>query len=360
MFDLKNKGDDVFKSPSKEEYKRFKQKEYNARQKRFAKTVGENFATVSLVAILALVIGSIWTEVSVFTNWEKFIGDALVSVVLYILADVSASYLGTQGGKLDDDYNRLHKEYLDLRENVKKAGITLMGMFCDWQIDMEYEYYLRRRCKDLKIDYHEYMKNYHGKSLEELQEIFPLERFEQQGVKRKLFTGIRNAKTSSKAAKIFSLNQIDHIDLTPDILMTDGKVKNLRGNVSMSGEEYVEKHTIGKTHIAITTIIAIVVAIPVFTLVQEFTLGAVIYTVFKLGLMIFRMSTGYSRGAKAYTGVEPKHLSDKIKYLCLYLEFLDKKIYEKLGDKYTVIGDYDDKAGWQAQTNEERAGGSSG
>lgn len=356
MFPIDEKND-TFKGPDREEYKRFKQKERNIRQKRFAKTVGENFATVSLIAILALVVGSIWTEVSVFTNWEKFIGDALVAVVLYILADVCASYIGTQGGKLDDDYNRFHKEYLELRERVKQKGITMMNVFCDWQIDVEYEYYLRRRCKDMKIDYQEYMTQYHGKSLEELQAIFPLERFENAGIKKKFSRGVKNIETSSKAAKIFALNQIDHIDLTPDILMTDGKVKNLRGNVSMSGEEYVEKHTIGKTHIAITTIIAIVVAIPVFTLVQEFTIGAVIYTMFKLALMMFRMYAGYSRGAKAYNSVEPKHLQDKIKYLCLYLEFLEKKFYEKLGDKYTVIGDDDDTAGWQMQANEGGAGG---
>ena len=353
MFPIDEKND-TFKGPDREEYKRFKRKEYNIRQKRFAKTVGENFATVSLVAILALVVGSIWTEVSVFTNWQKFLGDALVSVVLYILADVCASYIGTQGGKLDDDYNRFHKEYLELRERVKQAGIVLLDMFCDWQIDVEYEYYLRRRCKDMKIDYKEYMSQYHGKSLEELQAIFPLESFSEVGVKKKFFAGVNNVKTSSKAAKVFALNQIEHIDLTPDILMTDGKVKNLRGNVSMSGEEYVEKHTVGKMHIAITAIIAIVVAIPVFTLVQEFTVGAVIYTIFKLALMMFRMYTGYSRGAKAYNSVEPKHLQDKIKYLCLYLEFLEKRIYETLGDKYNVVG-----ADRNESSGEEKDGGTS-
>ncbi len=337
MFSIDEKKE-TFKGPSKEEYKRFKQKEHNNRQKQFAKTVGENFATVSLVAILALVIGSIWTEVSVFTDWQKFLGDALVSVVLYILADVCASYIGTQGGKLDDTYIRLHKEYLDLREQVKQKGIVLMNTFCDWQIDVEYEYYMRRRCKDMKIDYKEYMSLYHGKSIEELHELFPMESFENSDVKKKLLKGINNVKSSSKATKVFALNQIEHIDLTPDILMTDGKVKNIRGNVSISGEEYVEKHTVGKLHIAITAIIAIVVAIPVFTLAQEFTVGAIIYTIFKLALMMFRMYTGYSRGAKAYNSVEPKHLSDKIKYLCLYLEFLDKKIYNDLGDKYTVVG----------------------
>ena len=62
----------------------------------------------------------------------------------------------------------------------------------------------------------------------------------------------------------------------------------------------------------------------------------VIYTIFKIALMAYRMYRGYSRGAKGYNTVEPKHLQDKIKYLYLYLEFLDKRIYETLGDKYNV------------------------
>lgn len=354
MFDdLKNKND-VFKGPTKDEYKRFKQKGHNERQKRFAKSVGENFASFALLAILALVVGSIWTEARIFTDWNKFIGDAVVSVTLYILADICASYIGTQGGKLDDDYIRLHGEFLELRNRVRTAGIVLMDMFCDWQIDVEYEYYLRRRCKDMKIDYKEYMELYHGKTPEELQAMFPLEKLDESGVKTKLFAGVRNVKTSSKAAKVFALNQIEHIDLTPDILLTDGKVKNHRGNVSMSGEEYIEKHTVGKMHIAVTALVAILVAIPVFTLAQEFTIGAVIYTIFKLALMLFRMYSGYSRGAKAFNTVEPKHLQDKIKYLYLYLEFLDKRIYESLGDKYNVVG-----ADRNESSGEEQDGGTS-
>ncbi len=357
MFDDLTNKNDTFKGPTKDEYKRFKQKDHNERQKRFAKSVGENFASFALLAILALVVGSIWTEARIFTDWNKFIGDAVVSVTLYILADVCASYIGTQGGKLDDDYIRLHVEYLELRSRVRTAGIVLMDMFCDWQIDVEYEYYLRRRCKDLKIDYKEYIEKYHGKTLEELQAMFPLEKLDESGVKRKLFAGVRNVKTSSKAARVFALNQIEHIDLTPDILLTDGKVKNHRGNVSMSGEEYVEKHTVGKTHIAITALVAILVAIPVFTLAQEFTIGAVIYTIFKLALMLFRMYSGYSRGAKAFNTVEPKHLQDKMKYLYLYLEFLDKKIYETLGDKYNVVGVEGNKGSGEKPDGEPDADG---
>jgi hypothetical protein len=359
MWELDGRKSYEFKDQTKEEYRREKQKEHNDNQKRIAKTIGENFAAYSLIAIMMLMIGSIWSEVGIFSNWRKFIGDALVTIVLYILADVCASYIGTQTGKLDDDYIRNHEEYLSLRKDVRQAGTLLMNVFCDWQIDVEYEFYLRKKCKDFKIDYKEYMANYHGKTLEELQELFPIEQVKDQSAKKKVFGTIKNVKTTSKAAKVFQLNQIEHIELTPDILMTDGMVRNKRGDVGISGEEYVEQHTVGKGHIALTALVAIIAAVPTFELVQEFTVGALIYTIFKIALLLFRMYSGFSRGSRAFNGIEISHLSAKTKYLNYYLEFLDKKIYKRLGDRYTVIGDDDDQAGWEAQVDESGAGGHS-
>ena len=315
-----------------------RQREYNKRQKSFAKIVGENLASYALLLIIALLIGFIWTDVGLFTSFGRFIGDAVVTVILYILADICASHIGEKGGKLDDDYIKDHKEYLDLREVVRKKGIALMDAFCDWQIDVEYEYYLRKRCKELKIDYKEFMSEYYGKTLEEIQQMFPIETVRNKDVRGRVFGTIRNAKTSSKAAKVFALNQIKQIELTPDILMTDGKVRNLRGGVPMPGEEYIEKHTTSPGHIVLTALFAIVAAVPTFSLIKNVSVGMVIYTLFKITLMLYRMYQGYSRGAKGFNSVEPKHLQAKIKYLYLYLEFLDKKIYLELADRYDIVG----------------------
>jgi hypothetical protein len=350
--------------PTRDEYKQYRQREHNSRQKQIAKTIGENFAAYSLLAIIALLVGSIWTEASIFSNWKKFIGDALVTIVLYVLADICASHIGTEGGKLDDEYIKNHEEYLSLRETVRKVGIVLMDAFCDWQIDVEYEYYIRKRCKELKIDYKEYKSQYEGKTLEELSHMFPLEDVKGSDTKGKVLGTIRNVKISDKAIKIFELSQIKRIELTPDILMTDGKVRNKRGGVGISGEEYVENHTIGKKHIFVTALFAVVAAVPVFTLVQEVTVGMIIYTIFKIALMLYRMYCGYSRGAKGYNTVDPKHLQDKNKYLYLYLEFVEKKIYLELADKYdiiNIIGNQtyvEDK--WQEQVNEAGAGAPAG
>ncbi len=343
-FDLKDKDSErVIAAEDKLE----RRKEYNRKQKGLSKVIGENFATWSLLMIIALMIVFIWTDIGLFASWTSFLGDALVTAVLYILADIiCASYIGAKGGKLDDDYIQNHEEYLSVRKTVRSEGLSFMDVFCDWQIDLEYEFYIRKRCKELKIDYAEYMGKYNGCTLEELQAMFPLERSTDEDqklgfwkrLKGRLFGGIRNAKTSSKAAKIFALNQIKHIELTPDILMTDGKVRNQRGDVGESGEEHIERHTIGWKHIFLTIIVVLVAVAPTFALIQNFSFGMIVYTMFKIALMLFRMYRGYSRGAKAFNTIEPKHLQAKTKYLYLYLEFLRNKTYLDLADKYKIVG----------------------
>lgn len=337
------KDDDIFRDLSRDERRTERQKEHNDRQKRIAKVVGENFATFGLFAVMVLMIGSIWTEFGIFTDWQKFLSEALVTIVLYILADFYAASLGTLGGKLDDDYVKNHEEYLTLRQTVRNAGVVLMDMFCDWQIDVEYEYYIRRRCKALKIDYKEYVEKYSKMSLEELSDMFTHKGEEKPKFKitRPISTGIavyKYAKQSDDAKNIFYLRSIQHIELTPELLLTDGRVRNKRGGVSMSGEEYVEKHTVGAKHIFATALFAIIAAIPVVKLAQEFTLAMLIYTIFKIALMLYRMYAGYSRGAKGYNSIDPLRLQSQMHYLNLYMEFLNKKIYLSLKDKYTTVG----------------------
>lgn len=288
---------------NKAEIRADKRREFNRQQKSFMKIVGENLASYVCVLIFVLLIGFIWTDVGLSFSLTSFITDSLISVVMFVLADVCMAQIGSKAGKLDDEYIKNHDEYLDLRRVVMNAGITLMDAFCDWQIEVEYEYYMKKRCKDLKIKYDEYVELYSEKSLEELKVLLP----------------------ATKAAKVFALNQIKHIELTPEMLLTDGKVKNGRGGIGISGEEYIEKHTTGWTHVATTVVFAIVATVPVFTLTQDVSVGRIIYTIFKLSMMTYRMYQGYSRGAKGFNTVEPRHLQAKIRYLYLYLEYLKEK-----------------------------------
>lgn len=285
---------------NKAEIRADKRREFNRQQKSFMKIIGENMASYVCVLIFVLLIGFIWTDVGISFTLTSFLTDSLISVVMFVLADICMAQIGSKAGKLDDDYINNHNEYLGLRQTVRKAGIILMDSFCDWQVEVEYEYYMKKQCKALKIKYDEYVELYSEKSLEELKALLP----------------------AAKAAKVFALNQIKRIELTPEMLLTDGKVKNGRGGIGISGEEYIEKHTTGWTHVATTVAFAIVATVPVFTLTQDVSVGRIIYTVFKLAMMTYRMYQGYSRGAKGFNTVEPRHLQAKIRYLYLYLEYL--------------------------------------
>ena len=285
-----------------------RRRDFNKRQKSFMKIVGENLAAYACVLIFILLIGFIWTDIGLFVNITSFITDSLISVVLFVLADICMSHIGAKGGKLDEEYLKVHKEYLGIREEVRRAGLTHLDEFCNWQIDVEYDFYIQKQCKRLKIDYNEYLEKYQGKGLDELKTLLPID----------------------CAANVFALGRARRIELSPDMLLTDGKVKSERGGLGISGEEYIEKHTTGWLHILSTALFAIVAAVPVFTLTQDASLGRVIYTVFKLSMMAYRMYQGYARGARGYNTIEPKHLQAKIRYLYLYLEFLNKKIYDQL------------------------------
>ena len=307
-------------SITRDELKKDRQKERNRRQKSMIKMIGENLASYACVLILILLVSFIWTDIGIFINVTSFLSDAVVTVILYVLADFCMTQSGSKGGRLDDVYIVLHEEYLALRDRVRQVGIANMDAFCDWQVDVEYEYHMRRQCKAFKVDYDEFINKYVGMTLEELKRIM----------------------SKDKALKVYALTQVKRIELTPDILLTDGKVRGERGGVPLSGEEYVERHTTGWQHILMTAIFAIVAAVPVFTLTQDVSVGRVIYTVFKLAMMCYRMYRGYMRGAKGFNTVEPKHLQAKIKYLYLYLEFLEKKIYISLAGKYNI---YTEEAG---------------
>lgn len=290
----------MFDEISRDEMKEDKRREFNKRQKALMKVIGENLAAYACVLIFILLIGFIWTDIGLHLDFTSFLVDSLICVVLFILADICMAQIGAKGGRLDDDYLNVHKEYITLRETVIKAGITFMDAFCDWQIEVEYEFYIKQQCKALKISYEDYIELYAGKSLEELNKLLSLD----------------------LAAKVFALNETKRIELTPAMLLTDGKVKSERGGLGLSGEEYIERHTTGWLHILTTAAFAIVAAVPVFTLTQDVSMGRVIYTVFKLAMMAYRMYQGYARGARGFNTIEPKHLQQKIKYLYLYLEYL--------------------------------------
>ena len=321
--------DSVFREPSREKIREKKQKDFNSRQKTFVRLVGANLAAYACVLIAILLVGFIWVDIGLNIDPTKFIVESLVSVILFIAGEYLTSKMGAPGGRLDDNYIKSHNEYLEIRKTALSKGISRMGEFCDAQIEEEYERYIRRKCKEYRLDYDEYIEKYSRLRYKELKKIF----------KKK------------SALAINALNKARRIELTPDMLMTDGKVRGERGGLPISGEEYVERHTTGFWHIALAVVVAILTVLPAFTPTEDVTIGRVIFTLFKLTMLFYRMYSGYSRSARAYNTIEPRHLCVKTTYLNLYLEFL-----KRTGEDYGTEANKSEQA--DPQGRRESEGGS--
>jgi hypothetical protein len=336
MFDLEVNGN--YREPTRAEKREERDREYNSRMKSTMRFIGENMATCTVVLATTLLVGSVFGDVG-FNFFSQFtIMDFILTFAVFLLVEYMASKSGVRCGKTYDEYIDLHKTYLDMRDSIYKRGIALMDIFCDWQVDVEYEYYLRRRCKDLKIDYKEYVNKYSKMPLEELSTIFS-----QKGAEKPKFsllhpirTGMairKYAKAGDLARSIIALRAIKPIELTPEILLTDGKPRRTRGGVGISGEEHLEHQTTGIGHIVVTIIMTILTVLPVF-ISKGVSWTLLFAAAMKLVGVFMRYYRGYSKGAQAFNTVEVKHLQDKIQYFHLYNEYLDKKIYYEFGDKY--------------------------
>ena len=339
MFDLDK--NDSYREPTKAEIRAERDVEYNKRMKSTMRFVGENLATYAVVLATTVLVGSVFGEMSLNIFSGRMLADFILTVAVFMLVEYLISQNGIGCGKTYDEYIVNHNRYLEMREAVYKRGIALMDMFCDWQVDIEYEYYIRRMCKDLKIDYKDYTETYSKMSLEELRAMFcsdgaPRARFSIRHPILSFIGLFKRVKQSDTAAKIFSLRLVRHTVLTPEILLTDGKPRRSRGGVGISGEEYIEKKTVGGGHIAVSIITALISVLPTITW-REMSWLLIFYALLKLIGVFFRGSRGYMKGAKAFNTIDVKRLQDQMQYLNLYHEFLDKKIYLELEDKYGAL-----------------------
>ena len=272
-------------------------------------------ASIGAILIVLLFIGYIWTDFSLQLSIETILLDGLVTVAGLVLMESLWTQNGVKGGKLDEDYIGVHKDYLKLRDIVTSLGLAWMDVYCAWQIDREYNTYLRKRCKDLKIEYKDYTESLCKMDFKELKDLLG----------------------ADVATKVFALRQIQPIEMTSQMLMTDGAHSNKRGGVSISATEYIKKQTVGWLNILLTIITGFCSAGIAITVNEGASWGLVMYTLMKLVLLARRIFKGYSKGSKAYTVIEVKHLQDKIFYLNQYVEFIKNKTYLSFGDKYGEI-----------------------
>jgi hypothetical protein len=302
------------------------QKKYNVGSKSFVYLLGKNITLFAAMLIPIMLVGFIWTDFGEVVISTKMISDGIVTVLLFVTGEMLMTRLGADGGKLDAEYIESKKEYEGLVTRVSEIGTMFMGVFCDWQIDVEMEQAIFYRLRLLRMTTKEY----------EAVKDLPQEELESKYGRR-------------KAAKIIEINNLKPIDLNEAILLYNGE-KTVRGGVPESADGYLRS----RRHV-IETIIAclftgLLTVSVVLSMTTDVSFARVLYTVFKLVMLLFRMAKGYDRGARAYNTIEVRQHKAKCIYLRLYERFVQDKTYLKLGDKYGDISCYIDN---EIPTNNE-------
>ena len=289
------------------------QKKYNISQKKIAYIIGKNLTLFVCMLIPLLLVGFIWVELGDIVFRTNMIADGALTVSLFIVGEIMMTRFGTDGGKMDTDYVVSKNEFDSLVKKVGEVGSMLLGVFCDWQIDVEMEQAIHFRLRMLRLT---------PKMWEEIKDLSPAELEARFGKQR--------------AKKILEIINLKPIELNEAILLYNGEY-TARGGVPESGEAYIHKkrHIIGTVIACIFT--GLLTVTVVVTMTSDITLARVIYTIFKLTMLLFRMAIGYNRGARAYNTVEVRQLKAKSNYLQQYIRFVEEKLYVKLGDKYGDI-----------------------
>ena len=292
------------------------QKKYNINQKRVASVIGKNLTLFVCMLIPLLLIGFVWTEFGEIVFSTKMVADGALTVALFVVGEIMMTRLGTDGGKLDTDYITAKGDFDSIVTRVSEIGSMLLGVFCDWQIDVEMEQAIHFRLKMLR------MTPKMWKEIKDLPQDELVARFGRL-----------------RAKKIMDIINLKPIELNEAILLYNGEY-TARGGVPESGDAYImqKKHIVSTVIACIFTgLLTVTVAV---TLTSDVTIARVIYTVFKLTMLLFRMAKGYDRGARAYNTVEVRQLKAKTNYLRQYIRFIEDKIYLKLGDKYGDISQF--------------------
>lgn len=277
------------------------QKRYNPISKGLANIIGKNLTLFVCMLMPFLLIGFIWTEFGPVEIGPKLLSDGVLTVSLFAVGEIMMTKLGADGGKLDAEYLQAKSEYEALARKAGETGTHLMGIFCDRQIEAEMESAVRSALRALRIT---------PQTWEEIKEL-PLSALEAKYGK-------------AKARKLCEIRNLKPIELSEAILLCDGGA-SARGGIPVSAEEYLRSkaHFI-KTLIAcvFTGLLTVTVAV---TLTTDITFARVIYTIFKVVMLIFRMAKGYDRGARAYNTVEVRQYRARAHYLRAYVRFAESE-----------------------------------
>lgn len=292
--------------------KKGKRENYNVISKNLAQVIGASIVPLVLLMLPLLLIGFIWTEFGDIVFSTRMISDGAIMAVLLITGHILALKLGKDGGKLDDDYIKAKNTYEQLTEDIYKVGTLYLGAFCLWQVDLEYEEAIRVRLFGLKVPPKEWST-----------------------VKNMSYDDLIAKYGKKRGKKLYKLQKLPQIELNEAILLYDGGT-SWRGSITPSAEESLR--TKGQwINLALTTLLTSVITIScVLTFTSDISFAKVIYTVFKLVLLLAQMARGYEKGAHAYNTTQVMHLKSKSVYLREYLRFMSDNMYSRLPEKYKL------------------------
>jgi hypothetical protein len=300
----------------KDKFKDF-QNNYNSKTKTVARIFSSNLILFVCLLLPLFLIGTVWTDFGAPVFGVKFISEGIVTVGLFIVGESLMMRVGADGGKLDPEYTTARKEFDTLISNANQVGTMLMGVFCEWQIDLELKHATEVRLRRLKM------------TPEELENAKAMSR-------KKLIKKYGN----TKAMRILEYLNLEPIELNESSIMYDDTFDKSRGGVPFGGDTFLRKKMLSWKMVISCAFTGLMTVSVVMTLTSDANFSRVMYTVFKLIILLFRMVFGYNTGAKAYNTVEARQLKVKSHYIREYLRFVEEKTYLKLGDKYGDVTCY--------------------
>ncbi|MBE6662058.1 MAG: hypothetical protein E7606_02105 [Ruminococcaceae bacterium] len=294
------------------------QRKYNSASKSTARLIGTNAALFVCLLLPILLIGFIWMDFGVPSFGIKYISEGVVTVALFTIGELMMMRLGADGGKLDGEYLDAKKEFKALLDEVNSIGTILLSLFCDWQIDIEMDHAVLTRLRALKFT-----------------------RADWEKVKDLPKRELKKKYGGRKTRAIMALRKLSPIDLNEAILLFDGAADGFaRGGVPISGDEFLHKKTHSINMVLSAIFMGLLTVSVAITLTSDVSWARVLYTMFKVVLLVYRMAVGYNLGAKAYNSIEVRQLQAKSNYLRQYLRFMKEKTYLNLEDKYGTVQCY--------------------
>ena len=289
------------------------QKNYNANSKSIATFLGNNLTLLLCMLIPVLLIAFVWTEFGDFIFQPKMLADGIVTIVLFACGQTLMVRFGSDGGKLDPAYINSKSEFEETAKKVIEMGTKFLPVFCDWQIDSELEQATRLRLRQLRMTPKMWDEVKHL-SQEELQEKFG----------------------KAKAKKLMAINELEPIELNEAVLLYNGESEH-RGSLPKSAEEHLHnKKQVVTSAISLVFTGLLTVSIAI-SLTTDISWARVIYTAYKLTMLLFRMMKGYEKGATAYNTFEARRYQAKTMYLNNYIKFVENKTYLDIADKYEEL-----------------------